>query len=122
MVDKSWRFNRFTRISSISTFRKIKKIKFTVFKKPFPSREISMIYYKPTYKQKILDELVKSIKTSLEPKLNYTQSSTRFCKNKTTIIFVKKLFKFLRSFFLSILILIKYSVILRNKFQRKNLD
>ena len=26
------------------------------FKKPFPSREISLIYYKPTYKQKIIDE------------------------------------------------------------------
>ena len=42
------------------------------FKKPYPSREISLIYYKPTYKQKILDELVTSIKNSLKPKLNYT--------------------------------------------------
>ncbi len=43
------------------------------FKKPFPSREISLIYYKPTYKQKILDELVKSIETSLKDKLNFNK-------------------------------------------------
>ena len=43
------------------------------FKKPFPSREISLIYYKPTYKQKILDELVKSIENSLKDKLNYNK-------------------------------------------------
>lgn len=43
------------------------------FKKPFPSREISLIYYKPTYKQKIIDELVKNIKESLSDKLNYNK-------------------------------------------------
>ena len=51
------------------------------FKKPYPSREISLIYYKPTYKQKILDELVNSIKNSLKPKLNYTTHPEDFFVN-----------------------------------------
>lgn len=41
------------------------------FRKPFPIREISLIYYKPTYKQKILDELSGEIRKSLKTKLNY---------------------------------------------------
>lgn len=41
------------------------------FRKPFPYREISMIYYKPTYKQKIIDQLVESFKSSVASKLNY---------------------------------------------------
>lgn len=48
------------------------------FKKPFPSREISLIYYKPTYKQKILDELVETIKASLNGKLNYNKNPQDF--------------------------------------------
>lgn len=44
------------------------------FKKPFPSREISLIYYKPTYKQKILDELVAHTQDSLKDKLNYNKN------------------------------------------------
>ena len=45
--------------------------KISRFRKPFPYREISIIYYKPTYKQKIIDELIASIKASVEKKLNY---------------------------------------------------
>ncbi len=41
------------------------------FRKPLPYREVSLIYYKPTYKQKILDELSSYIKNSLVEKLNY---------------------------------------------------
>ncbi len=48
------------------------------FRKPFPYREISLIYYKPTYKQKIIDELVQTIKSSVEPKLNYNNAPEEF--------------------------------------------
>ncbi|MDO4763304.1 MAG: LysR substrate-binding domain-containing protein [Flavobacteriaceae bacterium] len=44
------------------------------FQKPFPAREISLIYYKPSYKQRMLDELANFIKTSLAPKLNFNQN------------------------------------------------
>lgn len=47
----------------------IKKV--AKFRKPFPYREISIIYYKPTYKQKIIDELINFIKNSVEQKLNF---------------------------------------------------
>ncbi|MDY3521234.1 LysR substrate-binding domain-containing protein [Riemerella anatipestifer] len=50
------------------------KAKISRFRKPFPYREISLIYYKPTYKQKILDEFVKVVRESVQPKLNYTQA------------------------------------------------
>ncbi len=52
------------------------------FVKPFPIREISIIYYKPTYKQKIIDELVASIKKSVTPKLNYNGSPLEFISIK----------------------------------------
>ena len=48
------------------------------FRKPFPYREISVIYYKPTYKQKILDELIAFIKESLSKKLNYNKDPENF--------------------------------------------
>ncbi|MDF2553652.1 MAG: LysR family transcriptional regulator [Chryseobacterium sp.] len=44
------------------------------FKKPFPYREISIIYYKPTFKQKIIDELGSFIKNSLSKKLNFNEN------------------------------------------------
>lgn len=47
------------------------KHKVSRFIKPFPYREMSLIYYKPTYKQKILDELISEIRTSMEQKLNF---------------------------------------------------
>ena len=47
------------------------KQKVSRFIKPFPYREISLIYYKPTYKQKIIDELISEIRTSMEQKLNF---------------------------------------------------
>ena len=56
---------------AVSQLSDDQKNKIHHFKKPFPSREISLIYYKPTYKQKILDELVTSVKTSVRTKLNY---------------------------------------------------
>lgn len=52
------------------------------FKKPFPYREISIIYYKPTFKQKIIDELGGSIKKSLENKLSYNQNPKDFVSIK----------------------------------------
>ncbi len=48
------------------------------FRKPFPYREVSLIYYKPTYKQKIIDELVQAIRSSVEPKLNYNKAPEDF--------------------------------------------
>lgn len=44
------------------------------FRKPFPYREISVIYYKPTYKQKLIDEFVSYVSDSVSKKLNYYQS------------------------------------------------
>lgn len=41
-------------------------------------REISLIYYKPTYKQKMLDELVNFIKEALTPRLNYFKNPKDF--------------------------------------------
>lgn len=52
------------------------------FRKPFPFREISIIYYKPTYKQKIIDELSESIRKSVEGKLNYNQEPADFVSIK----------------------------------------
>jgi LysR family hydrogen peroxide-inducible transcriptional activator len=54
------------------------KSKVKRFRSPFPYREISMIYYKPTYKQKILDEMISFIAESLKPKLNYNQNPSEF--------------------------------------------
>lgn len=48
------------------------------FRKPFPYREISVIYFKPTYKQKILDELILFIADSLKSKLNYNKNPEDF--------------------------------------------
>ncbi len=48
------------------------------FIKPFPYREISLIYYKPTYKQKIIDELISEIRTSMEQKLNFYQDRDNY--------------------------------------------
>lgn len=44
------------------------------FKKPSPVREISLIYYKPSYKQKIFDELGKFIREALLGKLNFNKN------------------------------------------------
>lgn len=48
------------------------------FKKPYPAREISLIYYKPNYKQKMIDELVSFIKNKLTNKLNFYQNPKDF--------------------------------------------
>lgn len=54
------------------------KHKVSRFRKPFPTREVSLIYYKPTYKQKILDELSSDIRKSLEEKLNFNKNPKDF--------------------------------------------
>ena len=56
--------------------------KVTRFRKPFPFREISVIYYKPTYKQKIIDELVNFIQNSVQLKLNFNKSPEDFVSIK----------------------------------------
>ncbi len=63
---------------AVSQLSDEQKDKMHHFKKPFPFREISLIYYKPTYKQKILDELVGSIRKSMEHKLNYNEQPQDF--------------------------------------------
>ncbi len=52
------------------------------FRKPFPTREISLIYYKPTYKQKIINELIHFIQNFLEGKLNFNQNPEDFVSVK----------------------------------------
>ena len=58
------------------------KSKISRFRKPFPFREISLIYYKPTYKQKILDEMTQSLQNSMNTKLNYNQNPEDFVSVK----------------------------------------
>ncbi len=48
------------------------------FRKPFPYREISIIYYKPTYKQKIIDELVAFVRKALKNKMNFDKTPADF--------------------------------------------
>ncbi len=48
------------------------------FRRPFPVREISLIYYKPTYKQRLLDELTAFISSSLSRQLNYYRNPDDF--------------------------------------------
>lgn len=54
------------------------KKKVNRFRSPFPYREISMIYYKPTYKQKILDEMIAFVADSLKLKLNFNKTPEDF--------------------------------------------
>jgi len=56
--------------------------KISRFRPPFPFREISLIYYKPTYKQKILDEMILSIQSSLKDDLNYNKNPQDFVSVK----------------------------------------
>ena len=56
----------------------VQKNKISRFRPPFPFREISLIYYKPTYKQKILDEMILSIQSSLKDDLNYNKNPQDF--------------------------------------------
>lgn len=58
------------------------KTKISRFRKPHPYREISVIYYKPTYKQKIIDELMKFIQKSMKQKLNYYKATGDFVNIK----------------------------------------
>lgn len=58
------------------------KQKVSRFIKPFPYREISLIYYKPTYKQKIIDELISEIRTSMEQKLNFYKDQDNYVSIK----------------------------------------
>ena len=60
----------------------VQKNKISRFRPPFPFREISLIYYKPTYKQKILDEMIIYIQTSLKDDLNYNKNPQDFVSVK----------------------------------------
>lgn len=67
---------------ALNQISEAQKSKVSRFRKPFPYREISIIYYKPTYKQKIIDELAASVKSSVEKKLNYYKSPEDFVSIK----------------------------------------
>lgn len=67
---------------AIDQLSKEQKKKITRFQKPFPYREISIIYYKPTYKQKIIDELINFIQKSLVSKMNFYQNPKNFVSIK----------------------------------------
>ncbi|WP_297985898.1 hydrogen peroxide-inducible genes activator [uncultured Chryseobacterium sp.] len=67
---------------AVSQLSAEQKEKVTRFRKPFPFREISVIYYKPTYKQKIIDELVNFIQNSVQLKLNFNKSPEDFVSIK----------------------------------------
>ena len=81
MVDK---VGGMTILPELATFQLSEKQEDKVmrFRKPYPYREISIIYYKPTYKQKIIDELVESIKNSVNKKLNYSKDPESFVSVK----------------------------------------
>ncbi|MGC4129530.1 MAG: hydrogen peroxide-inducible genes activator [Bergeyella sp.] len=63
---------------ALEQFSKEQTEKVLHFRKPFPYREISLIYYKPTYKQKILDEMSGFIKKSLKNKLNFNKNPKEY--------------------------------------------
>ena len=63
---------------AVEQLNETQKQKVKRFRKPFPYREISVIYYKPTYKQKILDELIAFISDSLKTKLNFNINPEEF--------------------------------------------
>jgi LysR family hydrogen peroxide-inducible transcriptional activator len=67
---------------AISQLSDEQKEKVYHFQKPFPYREISVIYYKPTFKQKIIDEMVSYIKKSLDDKLNYNKNPKEYISIK----------------------------------------
>lgn len=48
------------------------------FRKPFPYREISVVYYRPTFKQKMIDELRDFIRAEVEPQLNFGKNPADF--------------------------------------------
>ncbi|MBS1549608.1 MAG: LysR family transcriptional regulator [Bacteroidetes bacterium] len=67
---------------AVNQLNEDKKSKVIRFRKPFPYREISVIYYKPTYKQKIIDELVTEVKTAIHSKLNFNHNPEDFINIK----------------------------------------
>lgn len=67
---------------AIPQLSETQKNKISRFRKPFPFREISIIYYKPTYKQKILSEMSISIMNSLSAKLNFNKNPQDFVSIK----------------------------------------
>lgn len=67
---------------AISQLSEQQKQKVYQFQKPFPFREISIIHYKPTYKQRIIDELVQFIQNILTPQLNYNKNPEHYIEIK----------------------------------------
>ncbi len=63
---------------ALNQFSSTQQAKVLRFRKPFPYREISLIYYKPTYKQKILDEMSTFIRKSLAKKLNFNKQPEEY--------------------------------------------
>ena len=59
---------------AIQQLSEVQREKVYRFRKPFPYREMSIIYYRPTYKQRIIDEFREFIISALYNKLNYNQN------------------------------------------------
>lgn len=59
---------------AIQQLSEVQRDKVHRFRKPFPYREMSIIYYRPTYKQRIIDEFREFIISALHNKLNYNQN------------------------------------------------
>lgn len=77
MVDKVGGITIFPELAT-HQLSEVQKEKVFRFRKPYPFREISLIYYKPTFKQKIIDELVATVKNSIEKKVSYAQNPEDF--------------------------------------------
>ena len=67
---------------AIEQLNQEQKNKISRFRKPHPYREISLVYYKPTYKQKIIDELKSYIQKSMKQKLNFYKATEDFVNIK----------------------------------------
>lgn len=67
---------------AIEQLNEEQKRKIARFRKPHPYREISVIYYKPTYKQKIIDEMMSFIQNSMKKKLNFYKATEDFVNIK----------------------------------------
>ncbi len=48
------------------------------FQPPHPAREISMIYYKPTFKQKMIDVLLHFLREKVDKELNFNRDTHHF--------------------------------------------
>lgn len=63
---------------AISQLNEVQKKHVRHFRVPFPYRTVSMVYYKPTYKQKVIDALSQHIRKELDGQLSYSKHPQDF--------------------------------------------